>query len=142
MCMYGICRELYEKRNDVNPHTCICVMCIEIFPLYVSMDAYLSFYVMCVMCFDIYVRHDIMRAFSFLWRLTTCNALSHTMPSPEGMYTSLLGGSMCAYVGHVWGSNTYLTLSEIEKSPRSCDGFKICLKHVLCVIALLTRMTY
>ena len=54
------------------------------------------------MKFDIYVRHDIMRAFSVLWCLATCNMLCPTKPGPRGTYTSPLGGStVCEEVPHI-----------------------------------------
>ena len=52
------------------------------------------------------------------------------------MYTSLPDGSMCAYVGRVWGNITHPTLLKTEKSPNQVDGFKIGPNHVMCVIAL------
>ena len=40
-------------------------------------------------------------------------------------------------VGLVEQVTTHPTLPEIENSPSTCDGFKIGLNHVMCVIALI-----
>ena len=103
---------LCHEYKPWGPHACIYVMCIL---------GYFSIMLCSYGC----IRHDIMWVFFFfLWRSATCNALCPTKPDSMGMYTSPPIGSMCAYMGGVWGSITYPTLLETGKSMRSCYDFK------------------
>ena len=105
------------------------VTCIGSLPLYDTKEWITIFMFAMILC----------GRFSVLWCPATCDTLCPTKSGAGGMYTSSPGGSMYAYMGHVWSSTTHPTLPRIEKRPRLCKVTeKLGLAHMLHVFAFLT----